>query len=152
MLRIALARIPASGSQPIGSLVWDAGGPGGASTEMVDAMMERMSPQVRSRFDFVAFDPRGIGASRPALADCRSPWPTRSPLTASWKRSVSRSAKDLAAANRACLTANQRIARVMGTVNVVRDLDRIRAALGDRKLTFWGTSYGTRIGYVYALR
>ena len=55
-VRIALARIPATGSsrQRIGSLVWDAGGPGGISTGIVAEMADRMSTQVRKRFDFVA--------------------------------------------------------------------------------------------------
>ena len=155
-VRIALARIPATGpaSQRIGSLVWDAGGPGGASTQMVDSIVGRMSAQVRARFDFVAFDPRGIGSSRPALRNCDEPWPVRpagTPLP-SWSRAVQRSATVLRRANRECLASNRRIAQVMGTNAVVNDLDRIRAALGDRQLTFWATSYGTRIGYVYALR
>lgn len=155
-LRIAVARIPATGprAQRIGSLVWDAGGPGGVSTEMVDTIVARMSGQVRARFDFVAFDPRGIGASTPALRDCAQPWPLRpgwTPLP-SWRNAVQRSGSALGAANRQCLTANRRIATVMGTAHVAQDLDRIRAALGDRQLTFWATSYGTRIGYVYALR
>lgn len=155
-VRIALARIPATGSsrQRIGSLVWDAGGPGGISTGIVAEMADRMSTQVRKRFDFVAFDPRGIGESRPALRGCDQPWPVRpalNPLPV-WRAVHDRFADVVRTGNRACLEDNQRIAAVMGTNNVARDLDRIRAALGDRKLTFWATSYGTRIGYVYALR
>lgn len=155
-VRVALARIPATGTeqQRIGSLLWDAGGPGGVSTQSIDQMATRLSPQVRERFDFVAFDPRGVGASKPTLADCATPWPIRPALNPlpSWRRVHQQSGTDLRRVNRRCLRSNQQIAEVMGTNNVVRDLDRIRAAVGDRKLTFWATSYGTRIGYVYALR
>jgi pimeloyl-ACP methyl ester carboxylesterase len=154
-VRVALARIPATGpaANRIGSLLWDAGGPGGPSTAMLDYIVGRMSPEVRARFDFVAFDPRGIGASIPTLEDCGQPWPVRperKPLP-NWRAVQKKSAAVLADANRSCLRDNRRIASVMGTNNVVKDLDRIRAALGDSKLTLWGTSYGTRIGYVYAL-
>ncbi len=155
-LQIAISRIPATGtpSQRVGSLLWDAGGPGGESTGMVAAMSERMSAQVRKRFDFVAFDPRGIGQSRPALRDCQTPWPVRPALDPlpNWNRVQQRSAADLARANRRCLQTQPKLAAAMGTNNVARDLDRLRAALGDSQLTFWATSYGTRIGYVYALR
>jgi pimeloyl-ACP methyl ester carboxylesterase len=54
-------------------------------------------------------------------------------------------------ANRACQQANAAVIPHMGTNEVVADLDRIRAAVGDERLTYWGMSYGTRIGYVYAL-
>jgi pimeloyl-ACP methyl ester carboxylesterase len=155
-LQIALARIPATGPAHtrIGSLVWDAGGPGGASTRAVEQIAERLPKKVRQRFDFVAFDPRGIGASRPALTKCNQPWPDRpavDPLPA-WGAVQRRFADVVAKDNRRCLRANDRLAPVMGTNNVARDLDVIRAALGDEKLTFWAASYGTRIGYVYALR
>lgn len=154
-IEVALARIPASGParDRIGSLLWDAGGPGGPSTQFIDSIYPRLSPKIRERFDVVAFDPRGIGASIPALEDCDQPWPVRPPrdATPNWRRVQQESAALLSEANRACLRANRRLAAVMSTTNVAEDLDRIRAALGDRKLTFWATSYGTRIGYVYAL-
>lgn len=155
-IRIALARIPATGTadQRIGSLFWDAGGPGGPSTDMIDSISARMSPAVRKRFDFVAFDPRGIGSSTPGLGSCDGPWPIRPPSTSTpnWATVQKKSAADLADANRACAGGARNIAQHMGTGNVVRDLERLRRAVGDRKLTFWGTSYGTRIGYVYALK
>ena len=155
-ISIALARIPATGpaDQRIGSLFWDAGGPGGASTEYVDSAAAEMSPAVQARFDFVAFDPRGIGASTPALGTCGGPWPVRpaGSTDPNWRKVRDKSAPELADANRACVRKARDIAEVMGTNNVARDLDRLREAVGDRKLTFWGTSYGTRIGYVYALK
>jgi pimeloyl-ACP methyl ester carboxylesterase len=56
----------------------------------------------------------------------------------------------MTAANRACQRANAAFIEHMGTNEVVQDLDRLRAAVGDDQLTYWGLSYGTRIGYVYA--
>ena len=154
-IKVALARIPATGSpsEKIGSLVWDAGVPGGSSTAMVDSFVNRLSPAVRKRFDFVAFDPRGVGDSIPALDECDLPWPVLPALDPlpRWRRAQDKSSDILAEANRACLRDYSEVAGFMSTNNVVKDLEQIRAALGDRKLTFWGTSYGTRIGYVYAL-
>ena len=154
--RIAVARIPATGkeSQRIGSLFWDAGGPGGASTQAIDAVVQRMSPRVRKHFDFVAFDPRGIGRSTPRLTDCGSPWPTLPALNPMprWRVAQNKSADELASANRPCVRGERQWVDTMGTSTVVRDLDRLRKAVGDEQLTLWGTSYGTRIGYVYALR
>lgn len=154
-IKIALARVPATGprEQRIGSLLWDAGGPGGVSTDMIGMMSARMSPAVQARFDFVAFDPRGIGASQPALESCGQPWPVGRPAreaSPDWRRVQRLSARVLARANRACMRDAASFVQTMGTGNVARDLNRIRRTLGDEKLTFWGTSYGTRIGYVYA--
>lgn len=154
--RIALAKVPATGTPDrfIGTLFWDAGGPGGPSTQLADHFADRLSPAVRERFDFVAFDPRGIGSSRPALRDCGQPWPVRPRRSATpdWGVVRSQSAALLNRANRNCLRRNSRVAGWMGTNAVVRDLDTLRRAVGDDALNFWATSYGTRIGYVYALR
>jgi pimeloyl-ACP methyl ester carboxylesterase len=71
-----------------------------------------------------------------------------------WERVYAQARASKAAANRACAAAstNKAIIDHMGTVAVVRDLDALRAAVGDAKLTYWAMSYGTRIGYTYALR
>ena len=153
---IALAKVPATGTaeQRIGTLFWDAGGPGGPSTQIVDMFADRVPPTVRRRFDFVAFDPRGVGDSTPTMRDCAGPWPVRptGTSTPNWRTVRTESAEKLARDNRACLSRNARIAAWMGTTNVARDLDRLRRAVGDAQLSFWATSYGTRIAYVYALR
>lgn len=139
-IRVAIARIPATGTprQRLGSLLWDAGGPGGASTDEVGMMTARMSPRVRARFDFVAFDPRGIGGSRPAIEGCKGPWPVLPARDAdpNWTRGQQRSAALLRPANRACARKAAAFVHTIGTNNVARDLNRIRLALGDDKLTF----------------
>jgi pimeloyl-ACP methyl ester carboxylesterase len=111
-----------------------------------------MPASVRAHFDLVSWDPRGIGATRPALQKCPQPalvLPTTGVVD--WSTARADSAVVVAAANRRCQTHNSAFINHMGTNNVVRDLDRLRAAVGDRTLTYWGLSYGTRIGYVYAL-
>ncbi len=152
---LALTRHPATGDadQRIGSLVFNPGGPGGSGLDAAAHTWEALTEDVRARFDLVTWDPRGSGYFTPSLHDCAQPSPRR-PLTGAvdWAAVATAYAKDLATANAACQARNARIAPHMGTNENVADLDRIRAALGDERLTYWGMSYGTRIGYVYALR
>ena len=151
---LAMARRPATGSpnDRLGSLVFNPGGPGGSGTASLPGLWSALPVEVTRRFDVVSWDPRGVGATVPALEDCAQPWPRR-PLTGpvDWTSVITRFQRDLAAANRACARANPGELAHVGTMENVADLDRIRAALGDDKLTYWGLSYGTRIGYVYAL-
>ena len=106
-----------------------------------------------ARFDLVAWDPRGVGDSTPALTGCEMPWPVR-PATGpvDWASVLTATRTDLARANRACQRLNPGIIGQLGTVESAADLDAIRAALGEERLTSWGMSYGTRIGYVYAVQ
>jgi len=156
--RLAMIKIPATGRKK-GSLFFNPGGPGGSGLEFVLGGGALSLPKsVRRNFDFVSWDPRGVGLTRPNVRGCKAfPEPSGSlPATgeateAQWLELLSafRSVNRDAALQ--CLPKNRGFTRHMGTRNVVRDLDRMRAAVGDRKLTFWGGSYGTRIGYTYAL-
>ncbi|MDQ1307295.1 MAG: Alpha/beta fold hydrolase [Actinomycetota bacterium] len=148
---LAVSRVPATGRRT-GSLFFNPGGPGGAGAGAVAGLSKVMPAAVRARFDLVSWDPRGIGNTRPALKSCLQP---RLVLPVSgvvdWPTARAESAVVVAAANRTCQASNSSFINHMGTNNAARDLDRLRAAVGDRKLTYWGLSYGTRIGYVYAL-
>ncbi len=150
---LALIRFPATGAK-IGSLVINPGGPGESGIEAAAGVVETLPPDVRQRFDLVGFDPRGVGSSSPALW-CNSdadndalradPQVDYSPagvahiegMTKQFiERCVAKMGKDFLAS--------------VGTASVVKDLDTLRAALGDEKLTYLGYSYGTRIGSAYA--
>lgn len=152
---IAVVRIPATGpaSDRRGPLVFNPGGPGGSGTASIASVHSQLGEDIRSRFDLVSFDPRGIGETVPALTGCAQPW---SPLPATgrvnWNSARDAAARQLARANAECQRLNRDFIGTMGTVNVVRDLDRLRRALGRKKLAFWGMSYGTRIGFTYAVR
>lgn len=154
-VRLALARHRATGdaAQRIGSLVYDPGGPGGSGVSSLGAVWSHLPAAVQARFDLVGWDPRGVGASTPALVGCATPWPAR-PASGpvAWSDVVTRYTRVLAAANARCQARNAGLVEHMGTMEAVEDLDRIREALGEARLTYWGMSYGTRIGYVYALR
>ncbi|MDH6612690.1 pimeloyl-ACP methyl ester carboxylesterase [Streptomyces sp. SAI-208] len=133
----------------VGSMVFGPGGPGDSGVQMVVRNVSRFSPEVRRRFDIVSFDPRGVGASNPVTCSTA--------LLAERPSPVLRSQADFDAT----MAYNKRLradcrARTgpvfdhLDTAQTVRDLDALRAALGERKLTFHGSSYGTLLGAQYA--
>ena len=150
---LALIRIPATGNK-IGSLVINPGGPGESGVDAAVGMVNDVPTEVRQRFDLVGFDPRGVGSSTPAVL-CNSdadndafradPQVDYSPAGVEHIESLEKQY------TQRCVdkTGKDFLANV-GTVNVARDLDRLRAALGDDKLTYLGYSYGTLIGSAYA--
>jgi pimeloyl-ACP methyl ester carboxylesterase len=152
---LALARLPASDpSRRIGSLFLNPGGPGGSGVDMVlGAGPFLYSDEVRARFDLVGLDPRGIARSTPlrcyetfddALADA---WPIPFPFTREEERVWVRSDRAIA---QACAERGGPILNHMSTANVARDLDLLRRAVGDAKLTYAGYSYGSYLGATYA--
>jgi pimeloyl-ACP methyl ester carboxylesterase len=151
---LPLARHRATGAPEdrIGSLVFNPGGPGGPGVASIGFVWGEFVPdEIKQRFDLVTWDPRGVGGSIPALAGCDSPWPAR-PSTGpvDWADVVAKFTTVVSSVNADCQKKNSAFVDHIGTVENVRDLDRIRAALGEEQLTYWGMSYGTRIGYVYA--
>lgn len=150
---LALIRFPATGAR-IGSLVVNPGGPGESGVDLAADLVDVLPKAVRQRFDLVGFDPRGVGASTPAVT-CNSdtdndalrtdPQVDYSPAGV---EHIEDTEKQFA---QRCLDKTGRdFLAGIGTVNVARDLDRLRAALGDEKLTYLGYSYGTLIGSAYA--
>jgi len=150
-LSLALIRLPATDqAHKIGSLLVNPGGPGASGVNFVRAWATTLSSTIRQQFDIVGFDPRGIGQSTPI--DCHDnlqafiaaePVPT---TQAQWDTLVQLT-KDF---DNACAQKYGPLLPFLGTKNVVRDMDQIRAAVGDDKLNYLGYSYGTVIGQVYA--
>lgn len=151
-VRLAVVRLPATGTaeQRIGTLFMNPGGPGGSGVEAASAGM-LLPPEVRASFDFVTWDPRGIGSSTPAITDCLAPMPAR-PATGkvNWQRVLDQRIRDLGRINRECYKTNRTVIEHAGTLDNAYDLDALRAAVGDEKLTYWGISYGTMLGSTYA--
>ena len=151
-VQLAVVRLPATGTpeQRIGSLFMNPGGPGGSGLEAA-GLGYLLPAEVRQSFDFVTWDPRGIGASTPAITGCDAPMPARPATgTVAWQRILNARIRALSEVNRACYAANRSIIEHAGTVDVAHDLDALRAAVGDEKLTYWGISYGTMLGSTYA--
>lgn len=148
---LALTRHPATGSPRIGSLITNPGGPGESAVGWLQGAYTEFPEEVRAHFDLVTFDPRGVGLSAPVRCLSTSaldayfhldPVPdTPSERAALWKGNV-----DLA---NGCLRRSARILPYVDTVVVAQDLDRVRQAVGDPKLTYLGYSYGTAIGASY---
>lgn len=150
---LALIRFPATGAK-IGSLVVNPGGPGESGVAAAADIVGALPPQVRQRFDLVGFDPRGVGSSVPELrcntdaqndADRADPQVDYSPAGVAHIESTEKQF-----AQRCLDKMGREFLANIGTVNVAKDLDVLRAALGDDKLTYLGYSYGTLIGSAYA--
>lgn len=156
LLELALIRQPARGASR-GSLVFDFGGPGVSGIDTFRAGALPLGRGVRENFDLVSFDPRGVGDSGGftcrghadldgLLAQIRGIDPDDLPERA--LRKLERIAHDFTTG---CVDAvGEDFLFNMGTVNVARDLDLVRDALGDDRLRYVGYSYGTSIGAHYA--
>jgi pimeloyl-ACP methyl ester carboxylesterase len=153
-ISLALIRLPASDqANRIGSLVTNPGGPGGSGIEFVRNSAEGLfSVDLRARFDIVGFDPRGVGASTPVeclngpdLDRLNALDPT--PDTPAERDALIAGAKEFDAA---CQKNSGDLLPFMTTVDVAKDLDQIRVALGESKLSYFGFSYGSFIGTEYA--
>lgn len=142
-IELALARIPATGPTRLGSLVLNLGGPGQSGTQGTSTRFDRWRDLAKS-YDVVGFDPRGIAESAPISCDGALPLMGTEYLDAA---ELLRATEKAA---RACESHTGPILRHVGTVDVTRDMDVLRAALDEPKLNYLGFSYGTRIGAVYA--
>jgi pimeloyl-ACP methyl ester carboxylesterase len=137
----------------IGSLVINPGGPGGSGISYALQARSVIAAPVRARFNIVGFDPRGVGASEPAVHCLSGPQLDRyfatndSPANRAQLALVVAGAKLFA---RGCQANSGPLLRYIGTRNAARDMDVLRAALGDAKLTYLGKSYGTYLGTWYA--
>ena len=151
--QIAMIRFQATGAK-IGSLVINPGGPGESGIEAAVGLADTLPPEIRERFDLVGFDPRGVGSSTPALwcnSDAANDRLRADPTVEYTPAGVAHLEKEHKDFVQRCedKMGKEFLANV-GTANVVKDLEMMRVALGDPKLTYLGYSYGTQIGSSYA--
>ena len=150
---LALIRFPATGEK-VGSLIINPGGPGESGIEAAASLVEGLPPQVRQSFDLVGFDPRGVGASTPSLwcnSDADNDRLRADPQVDYSPEGIEHIEKTTKEFIQRCVDkmGDAFLANV-GTQNVAKDLDALRAAVGDDKINYLGYSYGTRIGAAYA--
>ncbi|MBI5517977.1 MAG: alpha/beta fold hydrolase [Deltaproteobacteria bacterium] len=159
-LSLALLRARARDpSRRLGVLLWNPGGPGGSGVRQLPAFWRSANGtmnELTQRFDWVGFDPRGVGASRPAV-DCVD--------DAALERLRALDLGDDSDAARGALESEARafitgcqartpaeVLTAVGSPEAAEDLDRIREALGEEVINYLGISYGTWLGALYAQR
>lgn len=154
---IALARIPARDQKnKIGSLFMNPGGPGGSGVQYVRAVAMSLDPALLDRFDLIGVDPRGVGASEQtrcfsSSAEQREAYAEVDPFLLPLGPRQEADMMTLAAkVGRGCSKAGNRIVTSVSTAETARDMDVLRRAVGDRRLTYYGISYGTVLGQYYA--
>ena len=159
VIGIALVRIPAADqANREGAILLNPGGPGGSGIGFVLGFGPFagfvLGPEVPARFDLVGFDPRGIAQSTPVrcfdtIDEAVSVFPPLAfPLTRAEEKLFRQSDRALARACRKYDGARE-MAEHMSTANVARDMDVIRASMGDESLNFLGLSYGTFVAANY---
>ena len=154
-IELALVRQPATGTR-LGSLLLNPGGPGGSGYDFVmDSVSYATDARLQSSYDIVGFDPRGVNRSTPV--SCYQDPKELDSYLYDITPGIPGSDEWLAAANAASKKFGERCLELTGallgqvdTGSAARDLDMLRAALGDKKLNYLGYSYGTLLGQVYA--
>lgn len=149
-VQIALLKVPARGEKK-GSLVVNPGGPGASGIAYAAAADFIVTPAVRASYDIVGFDPRGIGKSAPVdcLSDKDLDVLLSGETTPDDAGEVAAMEEELEAFGRACQAKTGELLAHVSTQDVARDMDSLREALGEEKLTYMGKSYGTYLGDVY---
>lgn len=151
---VAVVRIPARG-ESLGSLLYNPGGPGGPGLLGAMAAYAGMAgSEVTDRFDLIGFDPRGVGATVPAV-DCWAEdggtagdavFARLGTVAPALTPEDTQALAERCAAGSGGRTALENV----GTRTTANDMDVIRGVLGEEQLNFLGQSYGTRLGTIYA--
>ncbi|MEM9131009.1 MAG: alpha/beta hydrolase [Actinomycetota bacterium] len=151
-IELALARRPATGpeAEVVGTIFVNPGGPGGSGVDFVlDGFA--FTSDIGARYHVVGFDPRGVGASTsPACGTDRTVGPLADHSPDS-EEEVAELDAEAAAVAEECV-GDQPLLAHLDTDAVIRDLDLLRQGVGDERLHYYGFSYGTLIGLVYADR
>jgi pimeloyl-ACP methyl ester carboxylesterase len=156
---LPVIKLPAAGpargpSARIGALVINPGGPGGSGVQYaLNARSGEFSSAVLRRFDIVGFDPRGVGGSEPAVRCMSGPQLDKYFATDDTPEDAAQLAAIVSQSELYASRCARNAASLLpytGTVNAAKDLDVLRAALGEPSLTYLGKSYGTVLGASYA--
>jgi pimeloyl-ACP methyl ester carboxylesterase len=152
-ISLALIRLPASDAKTrIGALLVNPGGPGVSGVDFARSAAATFSKSIRSHYDIVGFDPRGVGASTPVecISDKQQDALTAydgspdTPAEITGLYAISKQFADGCEAHAAALLPH------LGTPDAARDMDIIRAVMGDSVMHYYGASYGTLLGATYA--
>ncbi|MEU3453099.1 alpha/beta hydrolase [Micromonospora sp. NPDC006766] len=153
---IALLRVKARDQKhKIGSLFINPGGPGGSGTGIALAAPYFLSDSLLDRFDIVGVDPRGVANSEniKCFRSVRDQTKASAGLNVAfpWTKAEEKAyVASSKAVGKACSTTGKPLTGAASTAEVARDMDVLRRAVGDKKLTYLGFSYGTALGQYYA--
>ena len=151
-ITVAMAKVPAANGKPIGSLFVNPGGPGESGIDLVSGADKIFSKALRDQYDIVGFDPRGVGSS--TAVDCVSDAELGKYLDSEFDLSTQEGKKaEKAQAEKfakGCKDKSGDLLAHVGTESAARDLDVLRGLVGDKKLNYFGFSYGTSLGGMYA--
>jgi pimeloyl-ACP methyl ester carboxylesterase len=152
-ITLAAKRYPArEQGQRLGSLVVNPGGPGGSGISLVDAVPAYFSADLVAAYDVVGFDPRGVGTSEPAVT-CVEPEQLdalRAEVYLDTPADLARYREDMQDFAAACRQNTGELLAYVDTESAARDMDVLRALLGEADLDYLGYSYGTALGATYA--
>jgi pimeloyl-ACP methyl ester carboxylesterase len=149
---LTIARRPAADpAKRIGALLVNPGGPGGSAVDFTFGATTFFGAEVRQRFDIVGMDPRGVGRSSPVLCSQDLVDAKPSPLIETEREYVAAIAynRELAAD---CAARTGPVFGHVDTASVARDMEAVRQALGEEKISFYGASYGSMLGTEYSQR
>jgi pimeloyl-ACP methyl ester carboxylesterase len=154
-IEIAISRLRSTNPQQRrGVLLTNTGGPGGEGLTFPAIMRDNLGvpKEVLDRYDVIGMDPRGVGQSTPVTCELtQAEHPTNIPLYAVSPADVAAEATRVEAVAEKCgASPTASLLPHITTANTARDMDRVRAALGERKVSYFGISYGTYLGSVYA--
>ncbi|MFD7230699.1 alpha/beta hydrolase [Streptomyces sp. NPDC059881] len=153
-IKLAVARVKATGpGKRIGSLQVNPGGPGGSAVGYLQGYAGVGYPApVRARYDMVAIDPRGVARSEPVecLNGKAMDAYTQSDQTPDDQAEISKLSTAFKGFATGCKKRSATVLPHVSTVEAARDMDILRAVLGDEKLSYVGASYGTFLGATYA--
>lgn len=151
-ITVAVERAPATDGDPVGSLLVNPGGPGVSAISFLSSFQLLVSAEVLAEYDLVAVDPRGVEASAPVT--CVGPTELDEFFAWSGDLSTDEGLEEAMARNgafgEACLEQTGPVLGHVDTASSARDMDVVRAVLGDDALTYLGYSYGTDLGATYA--
>ncbi|NKI43783.1 alpha/beta hydrolase [Streptomyces physcomitrii] len=150
-ITLALSRVPHTAATSQGPLLVNPGGPGGSGLNLAGFVASGLPKKVAAQYDVIGFDPRGVGKSSPAL-DC-SPGhfdPVRPPSIPDSAEAEYANLDRARGFAEACGKKYADVLPYIDTLSAARDMDRIRRALGAPKINYFGYSYGTYLGAVYA--
>ena len=153
-IKLALKKLPASDGDPIGTLFINPGGPGGSGIDLVGNVEGYFSKDLLASFDVVGFDPRGVGSSTAVdcLTDAELDADRAGEEDAAVEDDTAAVVTDIQDLEAKCEanTATAGLLDHIDTISAARDLDVMRALVGDDVLYYLGYSYGTYLGATYA--